>query len=142
LARFGEHAPWFGFTSDRFDHTSELPPDASAGNRFYGRDVAEFIAAGLGERGLDSSFIDEDWGWQAHARRADESVLEIFDLPQPGRVPRGRGRLDAHGAVTRQGTPSRDRSRFRERELDPDAIVALEDAFEQAGIARTRTPPS
>ena len=46
MARFGEHAVWFAFTSDRFDHSSDLPPEANAGNRFYGRDVASFIAAG------------------------------------------------------------------------------------------------
>jgi hypothetical protein len=77
LARFGEHAAWFAFTSDRFDHTSELPPEANAGNRFYGRDVADFIAAGLSERGLDASFLDEDWGWQVHGKRPDGPMLEI-----------------------------------------------------------------
>jgi len=87
LARFGENAAWFRFTSDRFDHTSELPPDSNAGNRFYGRDVAEFITAGLTERGLGSFFIDEDWGWQAHAKRADETVLEISIYHNPDEVP-------------------------------------------------------
>jgi hypothetical protein len=47
LTRFGEHAGRFVFTSARFDHTGELPPEANAGNRFYGRDVAGFIRDGL-----------------------------------------------------------------------------------------------
>ena len=34
VARFGEHAAWFAFTSDRFDHASELPEEANAGNQF------------------------------------------------------------------------------------------------------------
>ena len=68
MARFGEHAVWFEFTSDRFDHSSDPPPEANAGNQFYGRDVASFIAAGLTERGLNASFFDKDWGWQAHGK--------------------------------------------------------------------------
>ena len=83
MARFGEHAVWFAFTSDRFDHSSELPAEANAGNRFYGREVASFITAGLTERGLDASFFDEDWGWQAHGKRPDESVLEISIYHNP-----------------------------------------------------------
>jgi len=77
VGRFGEYALWFAFTSGRFDHSSDLPPEANAGNRFYGEDVASFITDGLIGRGLDASFLDEDWGWQAHAKRPDESVLEI-----------------------------------------------------------------
>jgi len=42
---FGEHAAWFTFTSDRFDHSSELPPEANAGNRFYGRATYDFSDA-------------------------------------------------------------------------------------------------
>src|SRR5262245_37626674 len=83
---FGEHAQSFAFTSSRFDHSSELPTDANAGNRFYGRDVAELVSGGLGERGLDASFIDEDWGWQVHATQPDEAVLEvsIYHNPEEG----------------------------------------------------------
>ena len=84
---FGEHAAWFAFTSDRFDHSSELPAEANAGNRFYGRDVASFVAEGLSERGLDASFLDEDWGWQAHAKRPDGSVLEVSVYHNPDEDP-------------------------------------------------------
>ena len=49
----------------------------------YGRDVAEFVSNGLAERGLDASFLDEDWGWQAHGRRPDGSVLEVSVYNNP-----------------------------------------------------------
>src|SRR4051812_30425492 len=81
---FGAHAASFVFTSDRFDHTSELPPEANAGNRFYGRDVAEYICDGLAARGLDASFLDEDWGWQVHGAHADGSVLEVSIYHEDG----------------------------------------------------------
>jgi hypothetical protein len=68
---------WFELESDRFDHTSELPPDANAGNRFYGRDVAAFIADGLAGRGYASNFLDEDWGWLVRARSGSGTKLEI-----------------------------------------------------------------
>jgi hypothetical protein len=62
VARF-EHANWIEFTSDRFDHTSELPEDYNAGNRFYGRDLAAFLCDRLNEKVFDLVFGDEDWGW-------------------------------------------------------------------------------
>jgi hypothetical protein len=115
MARFGEHAVWFAFTSNRFDHSSDLPPEANAGNRFYGRDVASFIAAGLSERGLEASFFDEDWGWQAHAKRPDESVLEISIYHNP--------------------------DEDQKTEVDDDAVSTLEDVFREAGVALRRTSP-
>ena len=84
MARFGEHAVWFAFTSDRFDHSSDLPPKAIAGNRFYGRDVASFITAGLSERGLDASFFDEDSGWQSARDASGRVGARDLHLPQPG----------------------------------------------------------
>jgi hypothetical protein len=95
LARFGQHAVWFAFTSDRFDHSSELPHEANAGNRFYGRDVAELISAGLAKRGLEASFFDEDWGWQTHGEprpRAVEQRVHEMSIPA-GRVRRPYVRL-------------------------------------------------
>ncbi len=83
---FGEHAAWFAFTTDRFDHSSEPPPVANAGNRFYGEDVASFVADGLTARGLDASFLDEDWGWQTHAARPDGTVLEVSIYHDPDEV--------------------------------------------------------
>ena len=87
MARFGEHAVSLELTSDRFDRSSELPPEANAGNRFYGRDVAEFVSEGLAGRGFETSFIDEDWGWQTHAKWPDESILEISIYHNPEEDP-------------------------------------------------------
>jgi hypothetical protein len=129
---FGEHATWLAFTSDRFDHTSDLPPDANAGNRFYGRDVADFVAAGLGEQDLDASFFDEDWGWQVHAARDDGTVLEVSIHHDAGddwelmlRVLRKERRL---GIV-----------RAREVPVDDSALALLEAVFRQAGVELRRS---
>jgi hypothetical protein len=140
LARFGEKAAWFKFTSDRFDHTSELPPDANAGNRFYGRDVAEFITAGLAERGLDASYIDEDWGWQAHAKRPDETVLEISIYHNPDETLGAENVWALMVRSLRKGRLLGIFPHFEETEVDPEAIATLEDVFDQAGIALTRAP--
>jgi len=128
---FGAHAASFAFTSDRFDHTSELPPEANAGNRFYGRDVAEFIRGGLAARGLDASFLDEDWGWQVHAARADHSVLEVSIYHESSnewqlmvRLLRKERKLGIHG--------------FREIEVDGEATEALAGVFEEAQIELRR----
>jgi hypothetical protein len=141
LARFGEHAAWFAFTSDRFDHTSELPLEANAGNRFYGRDVADFIAAGLTERGLDASFLDEDWGWQVHRKRPDESVLEVSIYHNPDEDPARDDDWALMMRSLRKGRMLGVVPRFQETEIDPDAIATLEDVFRQAGITLSRTSP-
>lgn len=138
MARFGEHAVSFEFTSDRFDHSSDLPPEANAGNRFYGRDVASFVSSGLSGRGLEASFIDEDWGWQAHARRRDESVLEISIYHNPEE---NTATEDDWTLMLRSLRKERKLGimRFRETEVDADAISMLEDVFRQAGIELRRT---
>ena len=140
MARFGEHAAWFAFTSDRFDHSSDLPPEANAGNRFYGRDVASFITDGLAERGLDASFFDEDWGWQAHAKRPDGSILEVSIYHNPDE---DSATEDAWALMLRSLQKERKLgiARFREIEIDADAVSALEDVFRKAGIALGGTPP-
>jgi hypothetical protein len=140
VTRFEEKAVWFEFTSDRFDHASELPAEANAGNRFYGRDVAEFLSTGLGDRGFDASHLDEDWGWQVHAKRPDESVLEVSIYHNPDDDPdaendwaimlRSLHKERKLGIVTR----------FRESEVDDDAIATLDDVFRQSGIELKRTP--
>ena len=129
-----EHAAWFAFTSDRFDHTSELPPEANAGNRFYGRDVAEFIGTGLGKRGLDASFFDEDWGWQVHAGRADGSVLEVSIYHNPDEEPEAQDDWRLMVRALRPGKMLGIVPRFRETDVDRDAVSALEDVFGAAGI--------
>jgi hypothetical protein len=142
LASFGKNAAWFSFTSDRFDHTSELPPDANAGNRFYGRDVAEFITDGLAERGLDASFIDEDWGWQAHAKRPDETVLEISIYHNPDEEPDEEDDWALMVRSLRKGRLLGIIPRFQETGVDSEAIATLDDVFEEARIVLLRTPPA
>jgi hypothetical protein len=140
LARFGEHAARFAFTSDRFDHSSQLPPEANAGNRFYGRDVAEFVSAGLTDRGLDGSFFDEDWGWQAHGKRPDGSVLEISVFHNPDEDPGAENDWALMLRSLRKERLLGIVPRFRETEIDREAPSTLEDVFAQAGISLRRTP--
>jgi hypothetical protein len=136
VGRFGEHATWFAFTSDRFDRSSELPSEANAGNQFYGRDVAELVAEGLTARGFDASFLDEDWGWQTHAARPDGTVLEVSVYHDPDEVGE-----DEWALLVRLLRKERKLgiARFREIEVDADAVAALEDVFREAGIALRRT---
>ena len=141
MARFGEHAVWFTFTSARFDHSSELPPEANAGNRFYGRDVASFISAALTERGLDSSFFDEDWGWQAHGRRPDGSVLEVSVYHNPEEDPAAEDDWALMVRLLRKERFLGVLSHFGEVEVDPEAIAALEDVFRSAGVELRRASP-
>jgi hypothetical protein len=74
VPRFGRYAEWLELESDRFDHTSELPAEANAGNRFYGRDVAEFVRSGLSAHGVDARVVEEDWGWLVLARPPGATV--------------------------------------------------------------------
>jgi hypothetical protein len=140
VAPVGEHAVWFAFTSDRFDRSSDLPPEANAGNRFYGRDVASFIAAGLTTRGVDASFFDEDWGWQTHGKRPDESVLEISIYHNPDG---DQATEDGWALMLRLLRKERKLgiTRFREIEVDADAVSMLESVFREAGVVLRRTPP-
>jgi len=138
---FGEHAAWFAFTSDRFDHTSTLPPGANAGNRFYGRDVAELVSDGLAERGLDASFLDEDWGWQAHARRPDGTVLEISVYHNPDEDPAAEDDWALMLRALRRERLLGIVPRFRETDVDDEARATLEDVFRRAGIELRRTQP-
>lgn len=74
------------FQSNRFDFTSELPADCNAGNRFYGGDVAEFLAKELTARGFRADFLDEDWGWFVfHARGSGHDFeIAIYNLAEHG----------------------------------------------------------
>jgi hypothetical protein len=109
---------WLEFSSDRFDHTSELPPDANAGNRFYGGDVAEFISSGLAARGYATRVVDEDWGWLVLARPLEISIYHDIDEVDPERW-----------ALNVQ-----ERSRFRRREPGEPARETLVSLFRDAGI--------
>jgi len=141
MAGFGEHAAWFVFTSERFDVSSVLPPDTNAGNRFYGRDVAEFVSNGLAERGLDASFLDEDWGWQAHGRRPDGSVLEVSVYNNPDDDPARENEWALMLRVLAKQRTFGVVTRFRGIEADPAAIATLEDVFRACGVELRRAPP-
>ena len=130
----GDHAVWLELTSRRFDHSSELPPDANAGNRFYGRDVAELVSDGLAARGFEASFLDEDWGWQAHGRRPDGSVLEVSVYHNPEEDPATEDDWALMVRLLRKERFLGVLSRFCETEVDPDAIAALEDVFGDVGV--------
>jgi len=82
------------FRTERFDYTSDLPADANAGNRFYGRDAAAFLCERLQARGLEADFLDEDWGWLVHGRADASTRFEIAVY-----------NLDAHGEGGRAGAP-------------------------------------
>lgn len=142
MARFGEHAVWVEFTSRHFDHSAPLPEDANAGNRFYGRDVSEFVAEGLGERGFDASFIDEDWGWQVHAAREDGSIFEISIYHNPDDDP---GREDDWALMLRSLRKERALgvfNRFREVPVDGAQTAALDEVFRQIDAPLRRTDRS
>lgn len=134
----GDHAVWFELSSDRFDHSSELPRDANAGNRFHGRDVAELVGDGLAARGWEASFLDEDWGWQAHGRRPDGSVLEVSVYHNPEQDPATEDDWALLVRLLRKEKVLGVLSRFREVEVDPEAIAALEDVFRAAGVGLRR----
>lgn len=65
------------FRTERFDYRSELPAEANAGNRFYGRDLAEFLAARLAGGDWSTSVVEEDWGWLVLGKSAAERFIEI-----------------------------------------------------------------
>ena len=71
------HDVAIGFTSDRFDHQSSLPDEYNAGNRFYGKDVAEWLVDRLGAEGLACTRFDEDWGWMVSSARGSTPVFDI-----------------------------------------------------------------
>jgi len=134
----GDHAVWLELTADRFDHSSPLPPDANAGNRFYGRDVAELVSDGLAARGYEASFLDEDWGWQAHGRRPDGSVLEVSVYHNPEQDPASEDDWALMVRLLRKEKLLGVLSRFAETEVDADAIAALEDVFGAVGVELRR----
>lgn len=72
------------FRSERFDFRSELPDDFNAGNRFYGRDLAEYLSQQLSSQGLPAEFLDEDWGWQVFATREcpHNFLVSIYNLSE------------------------------------------------------------
>jgi hypothetical protein len=109
------------FQSDRFDHRSELPEDCNAGNRFYGKDVAEFVATGLAARGHAAAVNDEDWGWLVSGRQSDGNPFEvaIYNLSEhreggkPGTTNGGYGSVLARAGSFSASCREASRYRFR-----------------------------
>lgn len=131
-------ACWVSFTTNRFDHASKFPGRDKAGNRFYGRDVAEFVSAGMNAKGMESSVFEEDFGWMVHAPLPDDGVFEvaIYHNPEVGPAKGSQWALLV-GSVSKEkwlGVVPR----VKERELDPRALATLEKVFREAGIRLRR----
>ena len=143
MAAFGKFAWWYTFTTDAFDHSSVLPARYNAGNRFYGRDVAEFVSTGLNARGIEGSVFAEDFGWMVHAPLPVDGVFEVAVYHNP----EGEAGTEADWALLVRAV-SKEKwlgviPRVRERELDPKDVATLEDVFREAGIRlqRQAEPP-
>lgn len=65
------------FSTERFDYASDLPAEYNAGNRFYGRDVAEYVCEALEPHGVLCEFLDEDWGWLVLGHENSDPRVEI-----------------------------------------------------------------
>ena len=74
------------FKTERFDYQSQLPEDYNAGNRFYGKDVAEFLAENLIQQGLRVDVLDEDWGWLVFSvkNNSPEFEVAVYNLAEHG----------------------------------------------------------
>ena len=96
---------------------------------------------GLVQRGLEASFIDEDWGWQVHGKRPDESVLEISIYHNPEEDPAAEDDWALMLRSLRKGRMLGIVPRFQEAEIDAGSIAILEDVFRRAGIQLRQTPP-
>lgn len=123
------------FVSERFDYRSELPAEYNAGNRFYGKDVAEFLVAQLEPRGFAADFLDEDWGWLVTGAQGP-TVFEvaIYNLAEHGEG--GRPGVGEWGLWMR----SHERTKvlgFLSKRTDvavpPALVAAIEDAVRAAG---------
>ena len=128
----------FAFTTDRFDHSARLSGRYGGGNRFYGRDVAEFVSAGLNARGMESSVFEEDFGWMVHAPLPDDGVFEVAVYHNPEA---GAGTESDWALLVRAVSKEKWLGflpRVRERELDPKVVERLEDVFRQSGIRLQR----
>jgi hypothetical protein len=125
------------FATERFDYRSDLPEDANAGNRFYGRDVAEWLATALDSSGHPATFFDEDWGWlvTAAAGAAAPFQIAIYNLAEHGEG--GRPGIGAWG-IRVTAFERRKWLGVLARNVDVDVPSALEravrGAFAAAGI--------
>jgi hypothetical protein len=119
------------FTSERFDYRSELPADANAGNRFYGRDLAAYLAAQLTQAGLPASFADEDWGWLVFAQRGSGADFDIAVYNLSEHREGGRPGANRWGLWVRQHASRKVMGLFSKRE-NVAVSAPLEEAVRQA----------
>ena len=75
-----------------------------------------------------------------HAKRRDESILEISIYHNPDEDPAAEDDWALMlRSLRKEGKLGI--SRFRETEIDADAAAVVEDVFREAGIALRRTSP-
>jgi len=125
------------FRSELFDYKGEIPEDANAGNRFYGRDVAEFLAKGLNTPSWNMGFIDEDWGWMTSGKFTDGKFIEIaiYNLSSDGTP--GQNGTNEWGLWVRAFEKCKWLlifSRSTEIECPADLVAALDKLLREAGI--------
>jgi hypothetical protein len=124
------------FSSERFEYRSELPPTANAGNRFYGRDLATWLAAQLTQAGLPAAFADEDWGWLVFPQRGSgaEFDIAVYNLSDHGEG--GRPGANRWGLWVRQYELRKVMGLFNKRTtvaVSPALEAAVRHAIEAAG---------
>ena len=125
------------FRTAKFDYNSELPAEYNAGNRFYGRDVAEFVSEGLSAAGMNADFLDEDWGWlvQGTDIAARPFEVAIYNLSEHGEG--ARPGVDTWGLWVRAYESKkvlRLFSKRREVTVPHQFITAIEGLFTAEGI--------
>ncbi len=105
----GQMALSVEFDSDLF--TPFLPEEAQVNPAVYGAELAFWLARGLAESGVATSYPDhEDWGWYLEYRAADDGVYWLCCANRDGAKDRwrcfveprprglfGRGRAKAGG---------------------------------------------
>ena len=138
MSDFEKFACWFAFTANRFDHEAQLPSQHNADDRFYGRDVAEFVSVGMNAKGMKSSVFEEDFGWMVHAPVPDDGVFEIavYHNPQVGPAAGSPWALLVRSVSKEKWLGVL--PRVSERELDPKAVATLEAVFAESGIRLRR----
>lgn len=127
------------FTSDRFDFQSDLPEEANAGNRFYGKDLAEHLVAALGSARLAGVTLEEDWGWMVASARGASPLfsIAIYNLNDHGEG--GRPGAPRWGLTIEEQAEQKKLGLFTTRVAVP-VSAALRTAVEQAIAAAGGTP--
>jgi hypothetical protein len=124
------------FKSERFDYSSDLPAEYNAGNRFYGRDVAQFLSADLTRRGFTATFLDEDWGWLVTSTRDGAHIFEVAIYNLAGHGEGGRPGVGEWGLWVRAYEKVRVLglfSKHREVSVPAELLTAVEQSIGAAG---------